>query len=203
MAAAVTGWVTAAVLVLGGTAVVAAAATPGPVPDPPAPATVAQGPPPPGRASGAARTTSAGERVPPLPGPVVRPFVPPPHDYGPGHRGVDLPAAAGATVVSPTDGVVTFAGPVAGRGVVVVEHPGGTLTSLEPVTAAGGVGVGVTVSAGEPVAVVRGTPRHAGCPPGPGACLHWGVRVQGRYVDPWWWLGRGGAVRLLPAGPDP
>ena len=128
-------------------------------------------------------------------GAVVRPFVAPAHEYGPGHRGVDLAAAPGAVVVSPAAGTVTFAGPVAGRGVVVVEHAGGTLTSLEPVTAT--VARGTAVAAGEPVAVVAAAPR---TPAAPTACVHWGVRVGGRYVDPWWWLGRGRAVRLLPPG---
>jgi murein DD-endopeptidase MepM/ murein hydrolase activator NlpD len=132
-------------------------------------------------------------RVPPVDADPVRRFEPPPHEYGPGHRGVDLPASAGGTVVSPADGTVTFAGPVAGRGVLVVEHAAGTLTSLEPVEA--GVPVGTVVGAGEPVARVQPAPAHAGCT---STCVHWGVRIEGRYVDPWWWLGRSAPVRLLP-----
>jgi murein DD-endopeptidase MepM/ murein hydrolase activator NlpD len=87
---------------------------------------------------------------------------------------------------------VTFAGQVAGRGVVVLEHADGTRTSLEPVEAR--VPVGTSVGAGEPVARVQPLP-HPGCSR---TCVHWGVRVDGRYVDPWWWLGRSGPVRLLP-----
>lgn len=132
-------------------------------------------------------------RVPPVDADPVRRFEQPPHDYGPGHRGVDLPVATGGTVVSPADGTVTFAGPVAGRGVLVVEHADGTLTSLEPVEAR--VPVGTAVGAGEAVARVQPAPAHAGCAI---TCVHWGVRVDGRYVDPWWWLGRTGPVRLLP-----
>lgn len=224
-----TGWVTAAVLALGGTAVAAAAATPvGPpgqavaraaaiadaapiaAPTPiaaraPVAATVAAGAPVAGApvagtASAAvplaaAPTAATAARRPPLPGEPVRRFEPPPHDYGPGHRGVDLAATPGTVVVAPADGVVTFAGPVAGRGVVVIEHAGATLTSLEPVT--GLVAVGTAVAVGRPVATVQASPGHAGCATAAG-CLHWGVRVEGRYVDPWWWLGRGGPVRLLP-----
>lgn len=140
-----------------------------------------------------AATGASAARRPPVDGPVVRPFVAPAHEYGPGHRGVDLRAAAGAVVRSPAAGTVTFAGQVAGRGVVVVEHAGGTLTSLEPVTAT--LARGSAVVAGSPVAVVAPAPPHAGCA---GGCVHWGVRVDGRYVDPVWWLGRGRAVRLLP-----
>ncbi len=154
---------------------------------------------PPAGSARAARTDPAPgvRRQPPLRGERARRFEPPPHEYGPGHRGVDLPAVAGVVVLAPADGVVTFAGPVAGRGVVVVEHAGATLTSLEPVGAL--VPVGARVGVGDPVARVQTDPRHAGCPvPAPGTCLHWGVRVDGRYVDPWWWLGRAGPVRLLP-----
>lgn len=138
-------------------------------------------------------------RVPPVEGQPVRAYVAPPHEYGPGHRGVDLPAVAGQPVVAPADGTVTFAGPVAGRGVVVLEHADLTLTSLEPVVPL--LAVGARVRAGRPVAELAGAPAHAGCPAG---CLHWGIRVAGRYVDPWWWLGRTRPVRLLPlAGPPP
>ncbi|MFC5380377.1 peptidoglycan DD-metalloendopeptidase family protein [Aquipuribacter nitratireducens] len=147
-----------------------------------------------------AATAVTGARVPPVAGERVRPFVAPPHEYGPGHRGVDLPAAGGAEVVSPAAGVVTFAGAVAGRGVVVVASagPGGLVQhSLEPVSAV--VPVGAVVAAGEVVATRSPGTVHPGCG---SACLHWGVRVAGRYVDPWWWLGRTGPVRLLPRGPD-
>lgn len=147
----------------------------------------------------ATATVAAGAtRLPPVPGEPVRPFEAPPHEYGPGHRGVDLPASRGLQVLAPAAGTVTFAGPVAGRGVVVLQHADGTLTSLEPVEAV--VPRGSPVEAGTVVAVVTTGPPHAGCVDG---CLHWGVRVAGRYVDPWWWLGRTRHVRLLPWSPSP
>ncbi len=118
--------------------------------------------------------------------------MPPPHEYGPGHRGADLAAVPGEVVRSPASGTVTFAGQVAGRGVVVVEHAGGVLTSLEPVVAA--LPRGSPVRAGSELGVVA-PPPHPGCAV---ACLHWGVRVDGRYVDPLRWLARARAVRLLP-----
>lgn len=63
----------------------------------------------------------------PVPGPlrVARPFQPPPSRYAAGHRGVDLTASAGTVVTAAGDGVVGFAGILAGRGVVTVVH--GTL----------------------------------------------------------------------------
>ena len=55
---------------------------------------------------------------------VLRRFDPPPMPWAAGHRGVDLAAPVGTLVRSPRDGVVSFAGTVAGTGVVAVTHPG-------------------------------------------------------------------------------
>src|SRR5262249_19725721 len=62
---------------------------------------------------------------------VVRGFHPPALRYGPGHRGVDLAAAAGEPVLAAGAGTVVFAGVVAGRGVVSLSHPGGLRTTYE------------------------------------------------------------------------
>ncbi|MCF6505822.1 M23 family metallopeptidase [Blastococcus sp. MG754426] len=133
----------------------------------------------------------------PLPGePVVtRPFEPPPHRYGPGHRGVDLAAAPGSPVLAAGDGVVVFAGMVAGRPVVSVEHAGGLRTTYEPVRPS--VGAGRPVARGEPLGVLD--PGHDGCPVA--ACLHWGARRGEVYLDPLSLL-RLPRVRLLPLGGD-
>ncbi len=63
----------------------------------------------------------------PLTGPVVvvRGFQPPANRYGPGHRGVDLASVEGRWVLAAGAGQVSFAGQVAGRGVVVIRHPDG------------------------------------------------------------------------------
>jgi murein DD-endopeptidase MepM/ murein hydrolase activator NlpD len=130
---------------------------------------------------------------------VARPFDQPPFRYGRGHRGADLAGSAGQAVLAARDGVVVFAGPVAGRGVVSVEHADGLRTTYEPVT--GTVAVGVRVARGDPVGVLEAG--HAGCPAE--ACLHWGVRRGVRstseYLDPLVLL-RPRHVRLLPL-PDP
>src|SRR5215207_11467547 len=47
---------------------------------------------------------------------LARPFVAPPHEYGPGHRGIDIDLLGGTAVRAPADGVVAFSGGVAGRG---------------------------------------------------------------------------------------
>lgn len=46
----------------------------------------------------------------------------PPQNWLPGHRGVDLIATRGDQVFAAGSGVVTFAGLVAGKGVVVIKH---------------------------------------------------------------------------------
>ena len=65
----------------------------------------------------------------PVPGAVAEPFVAPRSKYGPGHRGVDFVAAPGTPVRVAREGVVAFAGSVAGSLHVVVDHGDGFTTS--------------------------------------------------------------------------
>jgi len=127
--------------------------------------------------------------APPL---VLTPFAPPANRFGAGHRGVDLAAAEDASIVAAGPGVVVFAGDLAGRGVVSIEHAGGLRTTYEPVTAS--VTVGSSVVAGQVIGALQAG--HAGC--APATCLHWGARLPDRvYVDPMSLLQRW-RVRLLP-----
>jgi len=130
---------------------------------------------------------------------VARGWEPPASAYGRGHRGVDLAAAPGTPVRTVAPGRVSFAGRVAGRGVVSVELTGTgdppLRTTYEPVRAT--LKKGAEVAAGEVVGVLE--------PPGPHcpmSCLHWGLRRADTYLDPLsllppWLLGRGPS-RLLP-----
>lgn len=111
--------------------------------------------------------------------------------YGAGHRGVDLAGAPGQPVLAAGDGVVVFAGMVAGRPVVSVDHPGGLRTTYEPV--APSVGAGRPVARGSPLGTLQAG--HPGCPVD--ACLHWGLRRGETYLDPLLLL-RPPRVRLLP-----
>ena len=130
----------------------------------------------------------------PLAGPlrVLRRFEPPPTPYAAGHRGVDLEGPAGAVVLAAASGRVSFAGQVAGRGVVVIQHPDGIRTEYEPV--ASSVAAGQAVARGQPIGQLRG--QHDRWPPG--RCLHWGARRGEVYVDPLLLLRPLGPVRLLP-----
>jgi murein DD-endopeptidase MepM/ murein hydrolase activator NlpD len=122
---------------------------------------------------------------------VARAFDPPPGPYAAGHRGVDLGGVAGSTVLAAGDGVVVFAGMVAGRPVVSIDHADGLRTTYEPVDPS--VGAGQAVARGSPIGTLLGG--HAGCPAG--ACLHWGLRRGETYLDPLL-LFRPPRIRLLP-----
>jgi peptidase M23-like protein len=122
---------------------------------------------------------------------VVSRFDPPESRWGAGHRGVDLAGRVGQPVRAAAPGRVTFAGRLAGRGVVVVDH-GGTRTTYEPVAAT--VAVGDTVHAGATLGRLELFASHCF----PRACLHWGlVEGAGHYLDPLTLVGAG-PVRLLP-----
>jgi hypothetical protein len=131
---------------------------------------------------------------PPLAGQlhVLRPFEPPPTPYAAGHRGVDLNAPARGWVLAAGAGRVTFAGPVAGRGVVVIAHPDGIRTEYEPV--APSVTPGHAIAQGARIGRLDG--QHDRWPPG--RCLHWGARRGEQYLDPLALLHPLGPVRLLP-----
>jgi murein DD-endopeptidase MepM/ murein hydrolase activator NlpD len=127
--------------------------------------------------------------------PVVRGFEPPPEPWLPGHRGVDLLGSPGQRVRAAAAGTVTFAGTLAGRGVVVVSH-GTTRTTYEPVLPS--VRAGALVAAGAPLGTLSGAAGH--CPPR--VCLHWGVLRDKIYLDPLSMLGSA-PVRLLPLRDHP
>lgn len=107
---------------------------------------------------------------------VLRDFAPPDVRWGAGHRGVDLDVSPGDAVVAAGDGVVAFAGMVAGRPVISIDHDDGVRTTYEPVEAV--VTAGQAVAAGEVIGVLIAG--HEPCD-----CLHWGARVaRDEYIDP-------------------
>ncbi|KAB1142013.1 M23 family metallopeptidase [Streptomyces luteolifulvus] len=130
---------------------------------------------------------------------VLRGWEPPATVYGRGHRGVDMAAPAGTAVRAIAAGRVSFAGRVAGRGVVSVEltDTGSPplRTTYEPVRAS--VRKGDEVAAGGVVGTVEPTGSHCTA-----ACVHWGLLRGETYLDPLSvlppWLLRRGPSRLLP-----
>ncbi len=125
---------------------------------------------------------------------IVNPYLAPSTRYSAGHRGIDLAAGAGAPVVAPADGTVHFAGVVVNRPVLSIRHPGGLISSFEPVTT--DLREGATVTRGAVVgAVAAGAAGGGHCETG---CVHFGVRLHGEYVSPLNYLGGIPASVLLP-----
>jgi len=121
---------------------------------------------------------------------VLAGFDPPEQPWDAGHRGVDLAGSAGQSVRAALAGTVRYAGRLAGRGVVVVDH-GETRTTYEPVASL--VHVGAPVSTGQLIGRLEAAGGHCL----PRACLHWGLRRGDAYLDPLGLVGNGPA-RLLP-----
>lgn len=107
---------------------------------------------------------------------VLRTFDPPEKPWAAGHRGVDLAGSQGDRVNAAAAGTVSYAGRLAGRGVVVVKH-GATRTTYEPVTAT--VSAGDQVRAGDQIGRLGAGHCAAEQP-----CLHWGLKRGDRYLDP-------------------
>lgn len=122
---------------------------------------------------------------------VVRPFEAPASTYGPGHRGVDLAATPDQPVLAAAEGVVMFAGELAGRGVISIDHDV-LRTTYEPVLPA--VAKGERVYAGQRIGTVA--TGHPGCVRD--ACLHWGVREGENYLNPLLLVGERAEIRLKP-----
>ncbi|WP_240494025.1 M23 family metallopeptidase [Actinomyces gaoshouyii] len=123
---------------------------------------------------------------------VVEGFDPPAVVWGSGHRGIDLAVAAGSPVRAAGAGTVSFAGMVAGRPVVSIDHAGGVRTTYEPVEPA--VAAGDAVGAGQVIGTLLPGHRSDGVD-----ALHWGARTGKKsYIDPLRLL-RPPVIRLKPA----
>ena len=140
----------------------------------------------PGAVEAPSAGADAGRRAPrpaytwPTGGPaaVLEGFDPPAVVWGSGHRGVDLALAAGSPVLAAGDGTVVFAGMVAGRPVVSIDHVDGIRTTYEPVEAV--VGAGDAVGRGQVIGTLVAGHRADGVD-----ALHWGARTGPKtYVNP-------------------
>lgn len=131
----------------------------------------------------------------PVLGPVIGVFEPPETPFGSGHRGIDIAAPIGATVVAVDAGVVAFAGPVGGQLFVTLDHGGG-LTSTYSWLSSTLVRRGDVVARGAPIALSG-----AGHPASAMPHLHLGARLDGVYQDPLAYLGPASVsdyIRLAP-----
>ncbi|MGJ9405405.1 murein hydrolase activator EnvC family protein [Nesterenkonia aurantiaca] len=126
----------------------------------------------------------------------LRPFARPPAPWGAGHRGVDLgPLETSARIRAPAEGEISFAGVVVDRPVLSIRHGNGYLSSFEPVETA--LEVGDRVSAGDPVGILTTGAGHCEAP-----CVHWGVRLDGEYINPLLLTGDAEPSVLLPLSGD-
>ena len=132
--------------------------------------------------------------APPVDAVIERHFEAPASDYGPGHRGIDYAIASGTRVRAAGDGVVSWAGSVAGNLSVTIDHGAG-LESTYSMLASLEVTRGETVDEGRFVGTVGRD--HEGASGG----LHFGVKLHDEYVDPLDYLGPAGlgdAIHLAP-----
>ncbi len=132
----------------------------------------------------------------PLDGPpiILRRFAPPAQVWLPGHRGVDLATRPGQVVRAAGPGLVGYAGPLGGRGVVMILHAEGLRTTYLPLHAS--VRRGQRVQRGDVIGTVEDNVGHCRA-----HCLHWGLIQTGHYQDPLLLIGHG-LVRLLPRWPS-
>lgn len=115
----------------------------------------------------------------PLYGALLRVYDAPDNPFAPGHRGVDVGAAPGTPVRASADGVVSFAGSVAGNLTVSVDHPDGVRTTYSFL---GSIAVteGQSVSRGTLVGTLGDGHPGSALPPH----VHLSARRDGVYFDP-------------------
>lgn len=154
------------------------------------PASAAPGEPPPRLTVGQVPVpTGAGVYRPPVDAPVIDPFRPPPHPYGPGNRGLTYAVAPLTPVRAVGDGEVVFAGNVGGALHVTIRHGDGLRTSYSYLAAIA-VSVGSKVTGG---AIIGWSTE----------VLHLGLRTpDGTYLDPELLWSGVWVPHLVPGGDD-
>lgn len=125
---------------------------------------------------------------------IVGKFDNPPEPWLAGHRGVDISTLLGRSVYAPGPGTVTYAGDLAGRGVVSILH-GWFRTTYEPITPA--VVVGQYVKKDQLIGRIASGASHCGSA-ATGYCLHWGMKTDIQYFNPLILISAKG--KLLPLG---
>jgi murein DD-endopeptidase MepM/ murein hydrolase activator NlpD len=148
-----------------------------------------------GAPSGSATPSASGWQWP-VDGPrrVTSPYRAPAHRFGPGHRGIDIDPSAGGVVRAPAAGVVAFRGVVVDRPILTIEHPGGYVTTFEPLESM--LSAGDSVNAGDVVGTVS-SGGHVSV-----GQLHLGVRLNGEYINPLLLWGPVPRAVLLPCCDD-
>jgi murein DD-endopeptidase MepM/ murein hydrolase activator NlpD len=126
--------------------------------------------------------------TPPVDGRAIDPFRPPDEPWLPGNRGIEYETRPGEVVRASADGVVTFAGSVAGSFFVTVRHDRTLVTTVGFVGTVV-VSVGDLVQQGSALAVA-------------GDSIHFTARRNGEYIDPELLYQRFAVVVRLVLGPS-
>jgi murein DD-endopeptidase MepM/ murein hydrolase activator NlpD len=138
---------------------------------------------------------TAGTWAWPVTGPVIRGFDPPTSPFGSGHRGIDIAVPFGTPILAPEAGIVSFAGTVGGELFVTLDHGGG-LSSTYSWLSSASVRKNDIVAVGQPIGSTG-----VGHPGSSIPHLHFGVRLDGQYMDPLTYLAPLGVqdlIRLVP-----
>lgn len=124
----------------------------------------------------AARAEMPARFIPPVDAGVIRAFYAPMTAFGPGHRGIDYSVQRGTNARAASSGTIAFAGTVAGTLAVTIDHGGGIETTYSDLSS-------ITVAEGDPVSegtwIGSAGEAHDGT-----AGLHFGMKLNGVYVDP-------------------
>ena len=142
----------------------------------------------------ASPVAAAAVLIPPVDGPAIVRFVEPPHRWAPGHRGIDYALPAGTAVRAAGGGTVAYAGKVAGHLAVTIDHGLGMETTYTALSE-------VTVERGQEVGQGTWIGYSGRAHPGGQLGLHFGVKVDGEYVDPASLLGSIDVSRALQLAP--
>lgn len=126
---------------------------------------------------------------------LVRQYLQPASDYSAGHRGVDYAVTKDDIIVAPSDGVVSFAGRLVNRPVLTLNHTGGLKAEFEPACTT--LAVGDFILAGDPIgtACPADVDYVQHCPDS--MCLHFSMRLNGKYLSPLALIGGLNPSRLL------
>jgi len=119
----------------------------------------------------------------PIPAPAfpVAQFEMPLSRYAAGHRGIDYSVTIDEPLTAPHDGTIAFAGWVADKPVVAIQHENGFRTAFEP--ACTDLPVGTPVITGQPFGKVCPSINYTShCQPW--FCLHFSLRHNGLYLSP-------------------
>ena len=109
---------------------------------------------------------------------IIQRFKAPPKPWLSGHRGVDIRAEPGTRLYAPSDGIISFAGIVAGKNVVSITHSKGRISTFEP--AQTGLAVKTHVKKGQEIGWVEGGSDHCR-----DICVQWGIKTgEKSYLDP-------------------